>query len=202
MSTLRQLIEVTGPHQNLVPFTPFELSFRYPVEGDKFAPDLDWDLLRYYVEAGQARITVMSTVSSHEWRTNLTAYSVWYTRKDGSKSAVYTDDDAAPIPYNDFDRHHRTLSKGTKTTIESLVHELQVRHHRRLPTLEIVTFRLTNDQVIVLDGNHRLATIYYNRGDRPLPANVVEYRIEAPLDVNLLPDLVRYDLGSYDLATI
>jgi hypothetical protein len=196
LDRLGELGKITGPQREIVPFTAFELSFRHPVEGDHFAPELDWDLLRHYVATGESKITVTRSWS-HEWLADLTAFSIWYSRRNGSKSASYTDSDAEPIPHNEIDRFHKVLDKGTKSTIESLAWQFEVRQDGRLPTIEIVTFRLGDKSVIVLDGNHRLASIYYDKGNRPVPARIVEYRIEAPLDATLLPDLICHDIGGY-----
>lgn len=196
---LEALRTITGPEREVVPFTAFEQSFRYPKDREGVRPLLSWDLLRDHVEDGRARITVQRA-GSENWLAKRTAYSVWYAKnrrlpQQGLRVAEHTVADAMPIPHNHIDQYHTILPKGTQSTIESLAVQLEIHPDGRDPTVEIMTFQLTDDEIIVLDGNHRLAARYYNRDDRPLPARLVEYCIEAPLDPELLPDLARHKIG-------
>lgn len=175
-----------------VPFEPFEKSFSKGEVGQRIRAQLNWELLRRHIESGRARITVHRAWSI-AWLDSYEVFSVWYTTVE-KVFAAYDAAGVRPIRFSDIDDYFGALSEQSRATIESMADSLQLRPHAILPQVEIVTVRLSRDQLLVIDGNHRVAAIRRGRPHRagPIPATIVEYRIDAPLDPELLPDLAHH----------
>ncbi len=185
---LRDLRRASGPG-DAVPFEPFERSFRRGEIGQRIRAHLNWELLRKHVESGTGRITVHREWSI-AWLEEHEVFSVWYTTPE-KVLAAYDSAGARPIRFSEIDDYYDGLPEHSRATIDSMADALQLRPHATLPQVEIVTLQLSRKQLLVIDGNHRMSAIRRNRPHRsgPVPATIVEYRIDAPLDPDLLPDL-------------
>jgi hypothetical protein len=174
---------------NLIPFGPFERSYRYGDVSGRIRALLDWGLLQDYVDRGEASIEIYRHWAPR-WLESHVAFSVWYITDEG-EFATYTNPASRPISFREIDEIHDVLPRESMAAIESVSRWLEIRRDGVLPTTEIVTMEISPGRVLVLDGNHRLAAISRRRSSWPIPlqVNLVEYRIIAPDDVRLLPDL-------------
>ncbi len=175
----------------VVPITNFERSFRRGDVSHRIRSRLDWDLLRHYVDAGQARVQVVRAWSG-DWLGENEVISVWYARIDHTApdfaSATWRDSDVEPIRMSQVRDYFHAMPDARRAGIESMGRSLSIRPEGGLPVIEVVTIQLAAGRLLVIDGNHRVAAVA--RPERaPLPVTVIEYRIVAPQDGDLLPDL-------------
>lgn len=196
---LRLLAELPGfvPAQRRVPLGSFERHFRHGDVSQRIRVMLDWERLREHVDVGRARVELHRHWSV-QWFETHEVYSVWYARDDGDEGmrfVGYSDPGARPMPFSRVHEYFPALPAVRTTAIESMARQLEQRPQGTLPTAEIVTLLIGPKRLLVLDGNHRVAAIRYGRGDphaMPLPVTLVEYRIIAPHDPTLLPDLTHH----------
>lgn len=188
---LRDLQQVSKSRDE-VPFGPFEKSFRRGEIGQRIRVLLNWELLRQQTDSGAGRIRVhhewsIAWLESHE------IFSVWYATTENTFAEYYSDD-VHPIRFHDIDDYFDNLPEHSRATIDSMAGALEVRSHGSLPQVAIVTIKLPMNRLLVIDGNHRIAAICRSRPNRtgPITATIVEYRIEAPIDPDLLPDLSHH----------
>jgi len=184
-----------------VPLDVFERTFR---RGDlcyRVRVQLNWDLLRQYVEQGEAHLTVHQA-SSHDWLGEQYTYAPWYLRTDGT-FALYSESDVRPVTHNEIDDIIDFLPSESKDRILTMQKWLASARadDGGPPVVEIVTLKLQPPDRLVLDGNHRLAAIYRTRigWQEPVAARIVEYRIFAPYDDHLLPDLAHHRTANASL---
>ena len=180
-----------------VPFVTFERSFRSGDLGTRVRVLLDWNLLGRYVMVGQAEITVLRA-TSHDWLRDGLVYAPWYVRADGA-FAEFSANHVRPLTLNEIDDVESALPADSKERIATMQRWLASSRATDggPPIVEIVTIVLkARATLLVLDGNHRLAAIYRARRgwQEPVAARIVEYRICAPLEPDLIPDLAHHDL--------
>jgi hypothetical protein len=193
LMNLLEQIRDSRPLDGKVPFTSFEKSFRRGDVSQRIRVRLDWDRLISYIEDGAATIRTHRHWSA-DWLKQNRIFSVWYTRTDTGLFAEYLDQNILPISHEKINEYLEILPMDIRSGIESMADYLKLRPDGVLPTVEIVTFEISDHNLLVLDGNHRVAAIAkgQNGSTYPLLVNIVEYRISAPVDPELLPDLIHH----------
>lgn len=178
--------------EGTIPFDNFEHNFRSGANGKIVRSLLNWDLLRTLHGIGEAEVSVHTEVSI-TWLRSREVFSVWYKDRK-SNFTEYHSEGARPVKFNEIDRIYRTLPPESQASIASMALNFEVQRIGSLPSTEVVTLSLPHGRTLVLDGNHRLASMVLNRGRRPvpIPVNIIEYRISAPLVGDLLPDLEHH----------
>lgn len=176
----------------VVPFDPFERSFRDGDVNQVVRSWLEWDRLRDLIADGTASIELHRSWSGR-LMAEFAVYSAWYVDASGD-FCEYRDDGARPIKLNTIDEYFDVLPGASRDAVESIAHQLESRPNLALPTLEIVTIKVGERALFVLDGNHRVATFAHKRSRRPpVSAIVAEYRIRVDeLDEDVLPDLQHF----------
>ena len=176
-----------------IPYEAFERSFRHGDVNQRVRVLLNWDLLGRLVCNGGASITLYRNWSS-ELIESHRVFSVWYVNESNS-FAGYHEGQVKPVLFKEIDKYFEILPVESREAIDSMARWLEHRPDSSLPKVEIVTMEVGRNDIIVLDGNHRMASLAHSRPRRSrITAITCEYRIRVEIGLNedLLPDLCHY----------
>jgi hypothetical protein len=177
-----------------VPFEVFRAHFT--AGPDRIRTELDWRGLADRVRRGDGSVA-LSVV-----RTDLAPYGLgplrdyyapWYADSAGAREARFDAPGAVPLRHADLAADASLLDGARRARIA----ELRAHYATQLGggvTLILATYALGGSRRLVLDGNHRLTAIAQLVA-AGCPARLVEFRLTAPMDPAILPDLVRYPRG-------
>lgn len=118
-------------------------------------------------------------------------YTPWFVDPAG-KSANFKDAGVEPIRFRDVNRRYADFSEVKKDRIESILRDMDHAAGVRPYRFAIATLALENGDLVVLDGNHRLAAVAQSvrrRGGVVQNVEIVEYRILTTVSEKLLPDV-------------
>lgn len=111
-------------------------------------------------------------------------YTPWYLR-DGEESG-FGDAGADPIALTDLPRVLGSLKASRRARIEALAASFS--GSREPVQLTVATYTLGRGELLVLDGNHRLAAVLVGGGSFTL----MVFTIAGPLDADVLPDIQHW----------
>jgi hypothetical protein len=152
---------------------------------------LDWKRLADYIANHQASIRVHRDTSL-AWLADRTVYASWYETPDG-EFTTYPEDGATPLTLNDY---LGRLPDDWQRKVAAVANSFEAATD--VGVVPVVTLEIPERRLIVLDGRYRLAAIYLERPGRitSIEAEIVEFRITAPMDARLLPDLRHHVAGA------
>lgn len=180
------------------PAVPFEVFRAHFTEGaDLIRTALDWQGLSERVRRDDGSVAVtMVTTDLAPYRTEpLERYHApWYRDAARTAEAGFGDLGAVPLRHAELARDVSLLDGGRQARIAELREHYATQLTGRRPVLILATYALGADRCLVLDGNHRLAALG-RLVAAGCPARLVEFRLTAPLDPALLPDLAHYRSG-------
>lgn len=143
---------------------------------------LDWEGLGALYHAGHARIVREDSVLAGP-RPPYDYYAPWYADPSG-RPTDYRAADARPLCHEDLAAHGQGLSADQRERVGYFERAMAA----ETAALCFPTLDLGGGRCLVLDGNHRLiATL--RLAATGMPRRVREFRVTAPLDRSLLPDL-------------
>lgn len=174
-----------------VPFDVFRVHF---TEGpDRIRAALDWERLSEMAEQDNAvRLSVVSTdVPPYALATLDGYYAPWYRDGSASDEVGYADRDAVPIRHTELATDLSMLQDDRQTRIGMLRDRYSAQLDGSGLSLIVATYVLGPDRCLVLDGNHRL-TALAQLVAQGCPARLIEYRLTAPVNSAILPDLIYY----------
>ncbi|MFG1807599.1 hypothetical protein [Streptomyces sp. NPDC049040] len=172
---------------------PFELFRKHFTSGpDRIRTMVSWDALADLAARvdSPVRVHKVSThVAPYETGTLENYYSPWY--RNGHGAAAYDSHDAVPLRHADVATDPSGLSPETQARISTVREQYARRADGSDISLLLATYSLGSDRYLVLDGNHRLSALTQLIA-QGCPATLTEFRLTAPLDPSLLPDLAHY----------
>lgn len=143
---------------------------------------LDWERLGAPHRAGEALIVREDRLLDGS-EPQRDYYAPWYADASG-RPTDYRAADARPLQCADLAASGRGLSQRQRERVGYFEQALATGGARLcLPTLD-----LRDGRFLVLDGNHRLVAAL-RLAAAGVPSRITEFRITAPLDRSLLPDL-------------
>jgi hypothetical protein len=172
---------------------PFEL-FRthFTRSADRIRTCLDWEALARLAARGDGSVgleKVSLRVPPYDLALLDGYHAPWY--HDGSREVPYDRPGAQPLRHRDLAADHSVLDPGRQIRIKNLYARYEARHDGEEITLLLATYALGAGRRLVLDGNHRLSAVA-RLVSEGCPALLTEFRLTAPLDPSLLPDLAHY----------
>jgi hypothetical protein len=143
---------------------------------------VDWEQLALFHRQGAATIlredaTLDQLPPPHRY------YAPWYADRSG-RATDYRATDARPLRSVDIAGDGRVLSPAQREQV-TYFERILPRSGSRLP---LPVLDLGGGRRLVLDGNHRLVALLRHVATGG-SFRIAEYRITAPLDSHLLPDL-------------
>ncbi|MFE9449227.1 hypothetical protein [Streptomyces sp. NPDC006739] len=190
----RDLLRIaTGP----VPFDVFRAHFT--AGADRIRTALDWEALSELAgrDNGTVRLAMVSTDLAPYTLATLEGYHApWYRDGSGSGSGEvgYDHQDAVPLRHTELATDVSVLQDDRRSRIGVLRDHYAARFDGQDRSLILATYALGPDRFLVLDGNHRL-TALTQLVAQGCPARLVEFRLTAPVDSAILPDLIHYEAG-------
>jgi len=179
-----------------IPFYVFERKFRQGDAGNIIRVMINWDFLKKQFEESKAVIKIIRN-DSNLFLQDRTVYSPWYTNEN-DQFVDYNFPNSNPLAYNQPQNYLNVLPKEHLIRIHELQKFLRMHPNGKIPTIQIITLRLANDKVLVLDGNHRIAAVFVEQSEweNPISAHFVEYQVCTESIEKLLPDFNLHYLDS------
>jgi hypothetical protein len=179
---------------------PFEVFRTHFTEGtDRIRTALDWDALSGMAaqDNGTVRLSMVSTEVPPYALSMLEGYlAPWYRNGSGSASGEvgYDHLDAVPIRHTELVTDLSALQDDRRSRIGMLRDHYAAQADGQGVSLILATYSVGPDRFLVLDGNHRLTAVTQLVA-QGCPATLTEFRLTAPVDPAILPDLVHYPGG-------
>lgn len=175
---------------------PFDVFRRHFTEGaDRIRTSLDWDALAALAADGSGAVAlerVTTSVASYDPGALAGYVAPWYRGASGTETA-YDAPDAVPLHHAELatDRGLATLNAPRRARITALREHYAGRVDGEGISLVLATYALDADRRLVLDGNHRLTALLHLIAEG-CPVHLTEFRLTAPLNPALLPDLRHF----------
>ncbi|MPY34142.1 hypothetical protein FNH09_23690 [Streptomyces adustus] len=126
-------------------------------------------------------------------------HAPWYREGSGTGEVRYDRRGAVPLRHAELATDLSSLRQERRSRIGELRDHYATRLDAQGISLMLATYALGPDGYLVLDGNHRL-TALAQLVAKGCPATLTEFRLTAPLDPALLPDLRHYRGGGRGAA--
>ncbi|WP_405592239.1 hypothetical protein [Streptomyces sp. NBC_01190] len=176
---------------------PFELFRRHFTTGpDRIRTSLSWDLLAGLDARGDGsvRLEKISTqVPPYEPGVLAGYFAPWYG--DGQDEVGHDHPGAVPLRHTEIAAAGAVLAPSRLARIESLRDQYAGRMGGAEISLLLATYALGGNRFLVLDGNHRLNALARLIA-QGCPVTLTEFRLTAPVDPVLLPDLAHFGDGA------
>ncbi|MGW7054533.1 hypothetical protein [Streptomyces sp. NPDC054888] len=182
--------ELLRASDGTVPFEVFRTHFTQGA--DRIRTTLAWDVLAEMATngSGAVRLEMVSTnVSSYDLSPLEGYFAPWY--HDGSGEVGYDHQDAVPIRHIELATDLSRLYETRRSGVTALRNHYGSRVDGQRISLVLATYSLGEGRHLVLDGNHRL-TALAQLVAQGCPVRVTEYRLTAPLEPSILPDLAHH----------
>ncbi|MGW2823644.1 hypothetical protein ACWC24_22015 [Streptomyces sp. NPDC001443] len=178
-----------------VPFEVFRAHFTQGAH--RIRASLDWEALSRMARQGDPPVglaMVSTTLAPYDLAALAGYHAPWYREASGTGEVRYDQRDAVPLRHAELATDLSSLRQERRSRIGELRDHYATRLDAQGISLMLATYALGPDGYLVLDGNHRL-TALAQLVAKGCPATLIEFRLTAPLDPALLPDLRHYRGG-------
>jgi hypothetical protein len=177
---------------------PFEVFRRHFTQGaDRIRTSLDWDALAALAADGSGAAaavrldTVTTSVAAYDPQALSGYHAPWYRDASGTAETSYDAAGAVPLRHAELAADLAVLDAPRRARITALRDHYAARVDGEGISLVLATYALGPGHCLVLDGNHRLTALLH-LVDQGCPIHLIEFRLTAPLDPLLLPDLAHH----------
>jgi hypothetical protein len=171
----------------------FEVFRRHFTQGrDRIRTALAWEPLARLADDGSGAVrveTLSIDVAAYDVSALAGYHAPWYG--DGAGEVPYGHPDAAPIRHTELATGLAVLDPDRRSRVVALREQYAARVDGREIAVTLATYDLGGGRCLVLDGNHRL-TALVQLIVQGCPVRVTDFRLTAPLDPALLPDLRHF----------